>query len=70
MIKTIVIFTVICDNCGKDVCDTDQYSGWDDIDYMEQVAQEDNWLQQDDKHYCQECYSYDDEDNLIIKQII
>lgn len=68
MIKQIDTYTVICDNCGKDVCDGAEFSGWNDEDYVADVAKEEGWIEDenDGKHYCPACYQYDDDDNLII----
>ena len=62
------MYTVICDNCGKDVCEGEDYSAWNDQDYVESIAAECGWKIEDDKHYCDECHSYDDEDNLVINK--
>lgn len=67
MIKEIITYTVICNSCGKDVHEGSGFSGFDDKDYVKQVAVEANWITKDDKHYCLECYQYDDEDNLVFK---
>ena len=35
--------------------------------FAEDIAMESDWLKEEDKHYCQDCFSYDEEDNLVIK---
>lgn len=69
MIQEVKMFTVVCDNCGVDVNKDAEYSCWNDRSYAEENAMECNWIKQDDKHYCDDCYSYDDDDNLIIKPL-
>lgn len=69
MIKELKMYTVICDNCGKDCNEGEEYSCWNDIGYAEEVAMNADWIEEDDKHYCHDCYSYDDNDNLIIKPL-
>jgi hypothetical protein len=36
--------------------------------YAADVAMEANFINEGDEHYCPDCYSYDDEDNLVIKK--
>jgi hypothetical protein len=61
------MFTVICDNCGKDSSDGSDYSGWSDKDYAVEQAEESGFQTVDDKHYCIDCWEYNDDDELIIK---
>jgi hypothetical protein len=71
MIKEVKMYTIICDNCGKDLCDGTEYSCWNDEDYVKDSARESDWhITEDDKHYCDDCYSWGDEDELILKPII
>jgi hypothetical protein len=67
MIQEVTMFTIICDGCGKDVCDGTEYSAWNDTSYVVDSAIEENWHVEDGKHYCPDCFEYDDDDNLIIK---
>ncbi len=66
MIQEVKMYTVICDNCKKDSNEDTDYSCWNDKEYAQDVATEADWITEDDKHYCPNCYSYDDDDNLII----
>ena len=68
MIKEIIMYTVVCDNCGKDANEDTDYSCWNDKNYAEDSAIEDDWVKEDNKHYCKNCFmGYDDDDKLIIK---
>ena len=67
MIKEVKMFTVICDNCGKDCFENQEYSCWGDELYAEDIAIEAGYLKEDDEHYCQDCFSYDENDKLVIK---
>lgn len=69
MIKEVEMYTVICDNCGVDSNKGSEYIGWNDKGFAVDCALDDDWHKEDDKHYCKDCYSFDDEDNLIIKEI-
>lgn len=67
MIKTIEMYTVICDWCGKDSA-SDEHSGWNDKNYAEEVAKYAAFAKIGDRHYCPDCYEYDDNDEIIIKK--
>lgn len=65
MVKEVKMFTVICDNCGVDVNDGAEYSCWNDEGYAEEIAEASGWITIEDKHYCPECFTFDDDDNLV-----
>lgn len=69
-VKKVEMFTVICDNCGKDVCEGQEYSCWNDEQGAKEIAMESGYITEGDKHYCEDCYEYDDEDNLVIKTVL
>jgi hypothetical protein len=66
MIKELIMYTVVCDNCGADANEDAEYSCWSDRGYAEESATESDWEKDGDKHYCPECFSWDDDDNLVI----
>ena len=66
MIKESTIYTVICDNCKTDVNEGEEYSAWNDAGYAEDIASYANWVKVDEYHYCPKCYTYDDDDNLVV----
>ena len=70
MLKEVKMYTVVCDNCGKDVNKDAEYSAWNDKRYAEEVAMESDWIKEDDKNYCPDCFTYDDDDNLLIIPIL
>lgn len=69
-VKKVEMFTVVCDNCGVDNGKDQEYSCWGDEGYAKEQAMESNWIEEGDKHYCEDCYEYDDEDNLVIKTVL
>lgn len=69
MIKEVIVFTVVCDNCGKDSSDGCEHLGWDDENYALDCAMNADFIENNHSHYCPDCASYDDDDNFIIKQI-
>ena len=65
------MYTVKCDNCGKSFEDEHQgFCAWNDKSSALENATEADWIQLDlHIHYCPECYSFDDNDKLILKII-
>jgi hypothetical protein len=56
-------YNIKCDCCGQ-LLDPDSY--WDDG--LEEMAEECSWKAlEPDKHYCPDCYEWDDEDHLVTK---
>jgi len=69
MVKEITMYTVICDNCGKDSNEGCEYAGWSDKGYAVDVAIDGaGFIKNDDNHYCPKCYEYDDNDEIVIKE--
>ena len=68
MIKEVQMFTVVCDNCKLDIGTVGEYSAWNDENYAETNAMESDWQKEEDKHYCPDCFEYDDEDNFVVKK--
>lgn len=69
MIKKIEMYTVICDNCGKDSAEGEEYSCWNDADFAIDNAIEKDWIEKDDKHYCNDCFTWNDDDELVLRSI-
>jgi predicted acetyltransferase len=69
MIKKVDCFTVVCDLCGKDAFEGDEINGWNDESFAESYAEDEDFKTDGDKHYCPDCYHYDDDDNLVIKSV-
>jgi hypothetical protein len=67
MLKEVIMYTIVCDGCGCDVNEDSGYGGWNDDGYVEEIRQEAGWEKVEDKHYCTNCYEYNDNDELIIK---
>ncbi len=40
MVKEVTMFTVVCDNCGKDVNKDAEYSAWNEKTFAEDIAME------------------------------
>lgn len=62
MIKQVTMYSVICDRCGKAFID--EFNGivaWLDEGTAKEQAMESEWQEIGDKHYCPNCYEFDDE---------
>lgn len=62
MIKEVKMYSVVCDRCGKSFID--EFNGiaaWLDEGTAKEQAMESEWAEIGDKHYCPDCYEFDDE---------
>ena len=60
MIKTVTTYSVVCDRCGKTFIANGGVA-WDDKQLTIFYALESEWKEIGDKHYCPDCYEFDDE---------
>jgi hypothetical protein len=68
MIKEVKMFTAICDNCGTDVCESEEFSCWNEEFYVNDIASEKDWHVDGDIHYCPACHSFNEDDILVINE--
>jgi len=68
MIKSVEMFTCICDNCGLDIGSLQEYSCWNDKHYAKDNAMDSEWIEENGKIYCPSCYSISDNDEIIIDE--
>lgn len=61
MIKEVTMYSVVCDRCGKTYGVDDGIDCWVDICTAREQAMESEWVEIGDKHYCPDCYEFDDE---------
>jgi len=66
MIITEVFYGIACNRCGE-ICDDGEHSFWNDESGAEENAMNYDWIEEKGKHYCLNCYEYDeDADKNII----
>jgi len=70
MIEKIDCVTLSCDNCKKVYENYNGFTVFLDTNTAMEEAQDDDWYRDEDKHYCPDCYTLDDDDNLILKPIV
>lgn len=65
MIVSEIFYGVKCNRCGG-LHDDGEHTYWFDESTAEEYAQNSDWISIKGKHYCPECYSFDEErdDNL------
>ena len=66
MIQKVEMFTVKCDNCGKLSGDDSDFSCWNDESTALDKAHSAGWITNKGLHYCSKCWSYDDDDNIVL----
>ena len=64
MIRKQDFFNIECDHCGAML---DEENWWDDKETCESLLTECNWKKLGDRQYCDECWEYDDDDNIVIE---
>lgn len=63
MIIKRIFHNVQCDHCGALL---DEEMWWDDADaFKETFLGEFGWIECEGRHYCQDCWHHDDEDNIV-----
>lgn len=65
MRKLETMTTYICDCCGERLKDNSDFVGFIGLDIWEEFDHD--WIEHEGKHYCPNCYSIDDDDNIVIK---
>lgn len=63
-------YKIVCDCCGETFHDGNDFVCFsDDPDggLIRDEALTANWREIDGKHYCPDCYSIDDDDNIVTK---
>jgi len=67
MIIEKIFYAIQCDNCGV-ICADDEYSYWAEKWMAFDEANNYDWEEDEDKIYCYNCASFDDNDVLIIDE--
>lgn len=66
MIKPVITYALHCDNCNENFIFDEIFTSLSDEVSVKQVLGECDWYTDGDKHYCESCYSINDEDQLIL----
>lgn len=61
MIRKVTMYEGICDGCGRQFEDDGgNIIAWGDSADIEFLMQESGWQEINGKHYCPDCYEFDD----------
>lgn len=63
MIKPVITYSVVCDRCGISLEDG---AVWEDKNGAISYALKSKWKEIGDKHYCPDCYEFDDVLNVYV----
>lgn len=67
MIYKIEMFAAKCDNCKKEYYEDTDFSCMGDAGLVREEMMESDWHETDDeKHYCEKCWLYNDNDEVVI----
>lgn len=58
-----------CDNCGKEANLMGEYAALVDKETVLEDLIMSDYHVDGDKHYCPDCWSFDDEDNIVLKPV-
>lgn len=70
MIVDAIFYGVKCDRCHKILSDWNDIEYYSDANYALEALDCADWIERDNKHYCPNCYTIDnnDDDDIIIKK--
>lgn len=59
-------YNIRCDACGMELCEEWYHDAGNDE--FASILSESGWFTADgDRHYCPDCWNYDDDDNIVTK---
>jgi len=69
MFEKVDMYIVKCDNCGFNAFEDAEFSCWADQGTAWDIANNESCFEEyEGKHYCEDCYSVDENDNVIISK--
>jgi hypothetical protein len=63
MIRKQEFFNAECDHCGAMLCE----ENWWDKEVIEDLMKDCGWKTLEGRHYCENCWEFDDDGNIITK---
>ena len=69
MLKETTLYTAICDRCEKDLFENANFSYGDTL-LLEQSLKESDWHDTGQLHFCPDCYTIDENNELKLKPSI
>lgn len=68
MITFPKMYGLQCDNCGADHESSGGYNCLTEAGDMVDDAMENGWAEDGEKHYCEACCTFGDDDELVIRK--
>ena len=68
MKQEVTMYTLICDGCGKNVCEGSNFAAWSDIDGARNEADWKEWIQLNDEDLCPNCWEWNEDETDHIKK--
>ena len=65
MIKSVTMYSVVCDRCGN-IFESDCCIAWTDKQSAIYYALSSEWKEIGDNLYCRDCYEFNDELNVYV----
>ena len=66
MIRETTMYGIQCDGCKREFEDSEGYLVYDREEDVESAAIDCDWIKVRGKHYCEKCYRYGDDNELIL----
>lgn len=67
MIYQVTMYGAKCDGCGEEIRFMGEYSAISERECVEDMLRESDYQFDGNKHYCPDCWAYDDNDNIVFK---
>lgn len=64
MTRNKEFYNIECDHCGAML---DEECWWESQEILENMLDEYSWRKLGDRHYCDDCWEYDENDNIVTK---
>lgn len=69
MLQPVDAYRVICDGCGTDCFQDDEFAFWEGAEVAVEMAENADWKVCDDKHYCTNCLVWDDDADEFVPKV-
>ena len=70
MINKVECVMISCDRCKQHYeSSSTGFSIFQDVQVVHDYASDDDWYLGEDIHYCPDCHSWNDDDELIVKPL-
>lgn len=57
MFKETILYDIVCDECCSDYCTETDFAGMRSKEDVLECAKDEDWVEDNDKHYCPDCWN-------------